>query len=272
MTIKSKHTLLAILCCIATYNIAYAGSFNVYPTKLTLVAGAKIGSLTVVNDNDTQANMQVRARDWTQDENGTGSMLPSDKLTVFPKIFKVPPHGKKVVRVGYQGKILPKELAFRVYIRELPVDEPGKMGMKMAVQISIPVFLRPANASQEPSPQLNGISVRNGKLVAWVKNPGIRYLMAKKIDVTGSKAGKQTYSGTANGWYVLAGVNKAFTLKLSRKDCMAADTLNINAVSEQGHQEKSFALNPSWCKAMIEKKPARSEDTSGSAVSSVSAK
>ncbi len=253
MTIKSKHTLLAILCCIAANNIAYAGSFNVYPTKLTLVAGAKIGSLTVVNDNDTPANMQVRAKDWTQDENGTGSMLSSDKLTVFPKIFKVPPHGKKVVRVGYQGKILSKELAFRVYIRELPVDEPGKMGMKMAVQISIPVFLRPANASQEPSPQLNGISVRNGKLVAWVKNPGIRYLMAKKIDVTGSKADKETYSGTANGWYVLAGINKAFKLKLSRKDCLKMDNIHLSVPTNTGKVDASFPVQKALCDQMREK-------------------
>ncbi|MDQ6969671.1 MAG: fimbria/pilus periplasmic chaperone [Mariprofundus sp.] len=110
---KLNHILTAMLCCMAVSGIASAGSFNVYPTRLELEAGTSIGSVTVVNESDALANMQVRAVRWKQGENGTDAMQPTQELTFFPKIFRLPPHAKKVIRVGYQGKALPKERAFR---------------------------------------------------------------------------------------------------------------------------------------------------------------
>ncbi|MBN4076700.1 molecular chaperone [Mariprofundus ferrooxydans] len=242
-----KHILTAMLCCMAMNNIASAGSFNVYPTRLAFEEGAKIGSVTVVNESDEVANMQVRAMLWKQGENGKDAMQATQRLTFFPKIFRLLPHQKKVIRVGYQEKALAKELAFRLFIRELPVDEPGKMGMKMAVQISMPVFIRPIGTSREPLPTVKAISVVDGKLVGWVENTGRRYLMAKKLELSGSKNGKETYSGTAQGWYVLAGINKAFPLELSSSDCRGMDRLSIKVVTEAGKKEKSFTLNDGIC-------------------------
>lgn len=257
MKLKSKQILLAMLCCMVasaiTSTIASAGTFNVYPMRLELEADAKIGSVTVVNDNDTAANMQVRAMTWAQGENGKDSMHASDELTFFPKIFTIPPQGQKVVRVGYQGKVLAKEIAFRLFIRELPVEKAGKMGMKMAVQISMPVFIRPLGANKIPLPEVRGISILDGKLVGWLENTGNRHLMAKKLDVKGSKAGKETYSGKAQGWYVLAGVKKAFKLGLSRKDCLNMDSIQLSVPTADSKSEASFPVQSALCDGIREK-------------------
>ncbi len=266
-----KNILLAMLCCIAFNHLAMANTFNVFPMRLELTEGAKIGTVTVVNNNDSPANMQVRAMKWTQGEHGRDTMENTDELTFFPKIFKVPAHGQKVVRVGYQGKPLPRELSFRLFIRELPVEEPGKMGMKMAVQISMPVFIRPVAAGKMPSPEVKGISIVDGKLVGWIQNPGLRYLMVRKLEVSGSKGGASTYRGTPNGWYVLAGVNKAFDLGLSRKECAGIDTLKINAVTSNGHWEKSFTLKPALCKKITGKGSKKEMDKSAAVHGGISA-
>ncbi|MDQ6969672.1 MAG: hypothetical protein Q9M16_04095 [Mariprofundus sp.] len=124
------------------------------------------------------------------------------------------------------------------------------MGMKMVVQISMPVFIRPAGANKVPLPSVKGISIVDGKLAGWLENSGLRYLMARKLDVSGSKGGKQTYSGTAQGWYVLAGVNKAFPLKLSRKDCLKMDSIHISVPSDNGKIEASFPISADLCQGI----------------------
>jgi len=216
--------------------------------RLKIEAGAKISSITIFNKNDQAANMQVRAMRWNQDnEAGGDNMEETKELIFFPKIFSLPAHGQKVIRVGYQGKTLSKELAFRLFIRELPVDEPGRMGMKFAVRMSMPVFIRPKGAIKPGLPSVTGIEIHEGKLAVRVQNRGAVYFMMNGIDATGSKAGKEVYSGKGNGWYVLAGASKLFKLDISRSDCNRMDMLKLVANSRAGKGEASFPVDHGLC-------------------------
>ncbi|MBK9162271.1 MAG: molecular chaperone [Nitrosomonadales bacterium] len=112
------------------------------------------------NSGDKPANIQVRAMDWQQDaQSGAEQLTETDELVFFPKIFSVPPKGQQVVRVGYQKEVGNKEKSFRLFVRELPVDEPGVTGARFALQISSPAFIYPKGRSNQPS--------RRSKVLSW---------------------------------------------------------------------------------------------------------
>ncbi|MBL4775450.1 MAG: molecular chaperone [Mariprofundus sp.] len=242
---------------------AAAGSFQVAPMRLSIDEGSKISNITVFNKNDAPANMQVRAMRWNQDnEAGADIMIDSKELIIFPKVFTVPAHGQRVIRVGHKGKGLTRELAYRLLIRELPVDEPGRMGMKFAVQMSMPVFIKPKGARKAALPMLSGIEVHEGKFSARVLNKGNVYFMLKSLTLTGSKAGQEVYTGKGNGWYILAGASKLFKIDMSQDECNSMDSLKLVAKSKQGNTEASYPIDADICAEIAVPKATSGDDAS----------
>ncbi|PJA32486.1 MAG: hypothetical protein CO187_03695 [Zetaproteobacteria bacterium CG_4_9_14_3_um_filter_53_7] len=227
---------------------AMAASISTYPMRVELEEGSGIGELTVFNAGDKPANIQVRAMAWSQDaKTGAEDMQETRELIFFPKIFSVPAKGQQVIRVGYQQKVGDKEKSFRVFVRELPVDEPGQTGARFAVQISSPAFIYPKGAVQPTKPTVDGIEVAEGKLMARVSNSGARYYSMNKLEINGSKGGKEVYKGEVAGWYVLAGVSKLFPLNVSRVDCQKMDSVHLIAHTQTDKNEVNFPVDAALC-------------------------
>ena len=230
--------------------IAQAGGLKVMPTRLEVAAG-KIASVTITNDSDHPLSVQARAVEWHQESPAGIDRMDKDAqdLVWYPKIFTVEPGGQQVVRVGSKKPIGQEESAYRLFIREVPVAPDGLSGPQFAVRLSIPVFLSPAGI-EPAAPEIVGVDVKGGKLVASVKNGGLRHVMMHPLEVHGTKAGVESYLGDARGWYILPGVTRQFELDVDQADCNALDSLRLVAVTKTSSSEQVFEVNRALCAGM----------------------
>lgn len=243
-----KHRTLVAAACMMFASSALASAISTFPMRVELEEGNSVGTLTVMNGDDKPVNIQARAVKWTQDEKtGAEQQEETKELVFFPKIFTIPAKGEMVIRVGYQGEVGDHEKSYRLLVRELPVDEAGQTGARFAMQISSPAFIYAKGAVQLTRPDVKGIEISDGVLMARVANDSARYYSMHKLVLSGSKDGKEVYSGEVAGWYVLSGVSKLFTLKISRDDCMKMDSLHLTAHTKDDKSEATFPVNAALC-------------------------
>jgi fimbrial chaperone protein len=116
----------------------------------------------VTNLADTPLTVQATGYLWSQPQGDAsndpknGSDFKSDVLTptrdliISPPLFEVPAHAQQIVRIGLRIKPeRDRELDFRLFLREIPPPpKPGFVGVQVALQMSLPVFLAPVAPSQ----------------------------------------------------------------------------------------------------------------------------
>jgi fimbrial chaperone protein len=109
---------------------------------------------------------QVRVYHWSQ-ERGVDELSPSEGLIASPPMVELAVGARQFVRVIRPG-VAPKqrEDAFRIFIDELPIDEPvppaarpptagEASAVRFVLRYSIPVFLAPPDSDQAMA-QLDG--------------------------------------------------------------------------------------------------------------------
>lgn len=146
-TVRSAKNLIClflVLQCAMTCRIAQAGSFGINPVKLTLSAQNSTQIMTIRNDGDQSAVMQVELAAWSQ-ANGQDVYTPTRELLATPPIFTVPAGASQIIRVGLRrapdGQ---RELTYRMFLQEVPPPaKPDAVGLQVALRISVPVFVVP---------------------------------------------------------------------------------------------------------------------------------
>ena len=253
--------LVYFLLCFLWGGMAAASPFQVTPMRLELESGSNIGSVTVFNSGDKPLDVQVKAQTWSQDsQTGVDMLEPTKELIFFPKIFKVPAHGSKDVRVGYQGDVEGHERSYRLFVRELPVKKPGLSGAQFVLQISMPVFIYPKGAQKPRTPDMQGIQVHDGKLMLKAVNKSPRYYSLNKIELQGKKDGKQVFRDEKAGWYVLSGSQRLFPLGITKSQCLNIDTVQLTghvllAQSKEGDvSQAALPVTPELCNRIQSKK------------------
>lgn len=130
---------------------AIAGSFQVSPVSATLTRGQPVGVLTVRNTGAEAAVIQLEAKAWSQPD-GKDQYVPASDLLATPPIFTIAPGATQVIRVGSRRPPDTTERAYRLFLREVPPPpKPGFSGLRMNLQISLPVFVQ---QDVEAAPQL----------------------------------------------------------------------------------------------------------------------
>ena len=136
---------------IVAVSSAIAGSFQVSPVSATLTRGQPVSALTVRNTGSDAAVIQLEAMAWSQ-PNGKDQYVPASDILATPPIFTIAPGGTQVIRVGSRRPPDTLERAYRLFLREVPPPpKPGFSGLRMSLQISLPVFVQQDVAS---TPQL----------------------------------------------------------------------------------------------------------------------
>lgn len=198
------HFILAIFLSVMLQATASAGAFQIAPVRLTLTPQQHTSILTIRNDSKEASVMQLELVSWSQDK-GEDRYTPTREILATPPIFTIPAGGKQIVRVGLRRKPdLQHELAYRIFITEVPAASTTAGEVKIALRFGIPVFVAPnakaANASLQwraalIKPQQLRVEAINrgnmhvqiaaftlkaadGKLVA--KHEGMSYLLAKQ--------------------------------------------------------------------------------------------
>jgi len=129
-----------------------AASLVIKPTRITITQDAPVVAVTITNQGNTEANIQLQLMAWSQ-ENGEDVYGPSDTLGVIacPSIVNIPAGQSQIVRVGLEeeDRVWDKEGTFRLFIQEIPPEAAdGATAVRVAVRIGVPVFLPPAQFIQ----------------------------------------------------------------------------------------------------------------------------
>lgn len=126
----------------AAVSPAIAGSFQVSPVSATLTRGQPVSALTVRNAGTEPAVIQLEAMAWSQSD-GKDQFAPAPDILATPPIFTIAPGGSQVIRVGSRQPPGTTERAYRLFLREVPPPPtPGFSGLRMNLQISLPVFVQ----------------------------------------------------------------------------------------------------------------------------------
>lgn len=148
-------TMRAMLVAACVYSLqfsgfAYAGSFGINPVRLDLSERQTSAVLHVQNNGDAPVTIEARNFLWAQ-SNGKDQMISTRDIIVTPQIFRISPGATQVLRIGALRKPdAVQEIAYRLMLEEiLPPPSPDTKGVRVALRISMPVFLKPVADAKE---------------------------------------------------------------------------------------------------------------------------
>ena len=210
-----------------------AGSFKVYPMKVSLDQKKNTEKLVVKNEAENDLTLQLSIFNWKQDDKANDVYEPTDNIIVTPKILTLKKGEERVIRVGYVKYSEERESSYRIYLEEISMEKPGVMGLKMLLKIGIPIFI--TSAKEKPAGVIERVEVQGGKMKATVKNNGNSHLYLTSLKAVGDDGnGKDLYQQELKGWYLLPGVSKTYLFDIPGNVCRKLKTITLDAKTDQG--------------------------------------
>jgi fimbrial chaperone protein len=129
---------------------ALASALSVTPLKLELAPGQRAAALTVRNGGEVEQVFQVTPMAWTQ-SGGASQYTPTEALLATPRLFRLPPGGSQLVRVGFMDapSATDVEAAYRIYFEEVPRQDVSGGQLQVLLRVGIPVFTVPESVRDE---------------------------------------------------------------------------------------------------------------------------
>jgi fimbrial chaperone protein len=227
---------------------ALAGDFGVSPIRVELDRATKSALVTVSNDDSRPLAFQVRALEWTQDENGADRYTETTDLVYFPQQFKIAPNENRVVRLGYKVPASQGEKTYRLFIEELAdaTRPPSQTGIAVTLRFGVPVFSRPASPTSSGDARI-AVSARSVRAV--LKNTGNVHFRPASVRLVGlGAAGDTLFDQTLDGWYLLAGTERPYSFTLPPEVCPKLRTLRLEAPAEKLVLRAERPLEPEDCR------------------------
>lgn len=227
--------------------LSWPGAFKVTPIKVFLEAKTKTTSFTITNEGEEPITVEISAVSWGQSETGVDQYDATKDLVVFPKVVTLNKGEERLIRLGNQSRTGgEREAAYRIFAKELPVTKPGEIGLRMALQMSIPVFVAPLK--QKKKHEILDSQLSDGKIAFTIRNDGNVHLQVGKILAKGlDEGGVEIFSQEASGWYVLAGKSRRFAINVSREECLRAKRIRIEADVEKTKAQGIFEVSKDQC-------------------------
>jgi fimbrial chaperone protein len=201
-----------------------AGSFAVSPVRATLSTKQSVAALMVHNDGEEPAVVQIDIDSWAQ-QDGHDVLLPTKEVLATPPIFTVPAGGSQVIRVGMRrAPDQHRELTYRMFLQEVPPPpRAGFQGLQVALRISIPIFILPADA--KPVLAWKAIPAEHGQMKLHVTNTGNAHIQIANFKLSRSDGGElaarqvaaYVLPGASRDWMVPANIRAGETLHLFAK-------------------------------------------------------
>src|SRR5512139_3820409 len=192
---------------------AHAGSLTVTPVVLTLDSRTHSASLTIKNEGNEARVIQTELLSWTQ-KNGADVQTPSRDILVNPPMATLQPGQSQTVRVGLKrGADNAQELAYRLYLTEVPPPSEHFTGMRIALRLGVPIYVSPKG---KPSARLGWRAARapNGALLLTVFNDGNRHLRVDSFKVVDPGTGRALGTSRSAPFTLLAGQGRPYSLAL----------------------------------------------------------
>ncbi|MDQ0069257.1 fimbrial chaperone protein [Variovorax boronicumulans] len=224
----------ALLPCVLMPTGAPAASLSVAPLRIVLTPERPVASLTMGNSDETEEiAVQAEVLAWSQ-EDGRDVYQPTREVLVNPSIFRLPPGGRQIVRLGLQVPAGALERSYRVFLRQLPRDQAlatdGAGGAKLQtlLRIGVPIFVPPLQLRQalQWRLQAGGTGGRGHRLM--LDNQGSEHIQLTQLVVR--REGGAELLRKSLSHYALAGQSAGIELDLP---ALPPDTrLHIEAATD----------------------------------------
>lgn len=207
---------------------AHAQGFQISPIQVQLMPGQMGTTLSVTNQTDAPAVMQVRPFQWTQ--SGDNDVLqPTTDLAVSPPITQIGAGQTQIFRIVLRHPPTGTEASFRLLLDQLPPPAtPGSV--RVALRFSIPVFSEPASRMATDLTWQVVTDPSGAVLVAT--NHGGQHLRMVNTTVT-SAGGPPLTAKSINSPYILPGVERRWPIQSGGR-LRPGDTVRLAAMSDTG--------------------------------------
>jgi fimbrial chaperone protein len=230
----NRHLIGQALCGLAvffgSFGAAHAGSFSVNPVRVTLSAKQPVAAITVRNAASEPTVVQLEVHAWSQ-EQGQDVLVPTSDVLATPPIFTVPPGKTQILRVGLRRpSAAAGETTYRLILREVP-EAMRTQGVKVALRISMPVFVVPATPVA-PALEWKTTRTADGQIRVQVTNTGTAHAQVSKIELALADGGKAIGTRTMAD-YVLPGTTRSWTLAPSELTVVGS-MVRIGSMTDAG--------------------------------------
>jgi fimbrial chaperone protein len=229
-------------------------TFKVTPVRVTF-SGPSSTLLTLKNESDQPLRFQITTFSWSQDPKGAMQLAPTEEIVFFPALLSLGPGEERKVRVAATVAAKDVEKTYRIFFEELPpLERPLTLGAQVRIltKMGIPIFVAPAKGKAEASIEL--VRMEKGTLGFDVRNSGNVHfsLEGVKLHGIGSK-GQTLFDRQLDGWYVLAGSPRSYSVEIPAPSCSSLKKIVIEAQTDvtsvgNGTVTKEFEVSPAFCK------------------------
>jgi fimbrial chaperone protein len=181
---------------------AFAGSIAVSPVRVTLSAKQPVAAIRVQNEGSEATVIQLDTSAWSQHD-GESVLTETGEVLATPPILTIAPGGSRIVRVGLRRPPdAHRELTYRIMLREVPPPEPVAHGLRVALQISMPVFVVPA-VPVAADLHWRAVRTADNRIRLLATNSGTAHIQLGRLELTPAGAGPIAVQDTAT--YILPG-------------------------------------------------------------------
>jgi fimbrial chaperone protein len=210
------------------FSAVQAATFSINPTRVELDARHRAEIVTLYNSGDAPLRMQARAMHWQMQTDGQWKLDPSDDLIVTPELAEIAPGKSVELRVGSLVDAGQAEGSYRLLLNELPglVDEKKAGQIRVLTEISLPVFVEPAQPAAMPVIRTGHIE--HGVLEVGIGDEGNQRMDPQSVAVSVlDPTGKVLLQKDVMANYVLPGSTWPLHLKLPANVCDKAASVSL---------------------------------------------
>ena len=203
-----------------------AASLSVAPTRVELGPGDPAAVVTLQNNAAEPVMVQVQTFAWPRSM-ASSDLEPTRELLAVPPVAELAGNAKQIIRVALRTQLAGgREQAYRLLITEVPRGGSSGTGVRIALRLSLPVFVTPPGAAPKP---VWSLRQDKGAASLVLANTGDAHLQVRRIVLRSADrpASAQTIDSPA---YVLAGQEHSWPLPAD----LAADTLQLEVETNLG--------------------------------------
>jgi fimbrial chaperone protein len=213
----------------------HAANFAFSPTSLELTVKERSGTVTLQNPGDKPVRFEAIAMRWDQRADGQMDLHPTEDLLVYPPLITVAPDKSSKFRVTVLVPPGEREKTYRIQVTEIPafrgVNQAGGASVTIRSQVVLPVFFAPAAAKQAIATIVNP-ATRAGTFTFSIADAGTVRVHVRSVAVTGIGTGGRTiFQKSLDGWYVLAGGHRDYSVPLPRDTCAQVRAISVDALT-----------------------------------------
>lgn len=222
---------------------AFGGAYSVDPVRVSLSARAPLASMTVRNAGAESLVLQVETSRWSQ-SSGRVTLEPTREVLATPPLLTIPPGATQLIRLGLRRAAdAQRELTYRVILHEILAPAPDTKGMRVALDVSIPLFVQPP-VPCAPSLQWHLSRSANGGLRLDVANSGTAHIRLETLEVVAAGTARPLAIQDLSA-YLLANDTRSWTLEsaIPESDTSTAPgPVIIRAKTDAGNFESRIQL------------------------------